>query len=395
MEIRELAAEERVKKSLPVQGYSFQASPADGDLDEKLRGDQRYYEGNVTLVAEESGVAVADASAIPMRQNVRGIVFPMAGVAGVATMPLARRRGYARALLTRLLGQMREAGHVVSVLYPFRPSFYERFGFVGLPRTRTVRFSPACVEHLLRTELPGEVTCVRIGAGYSAYRDFTLRLLAGRHGFSVLPEYRSVDLRDADDRWLAMAYSGGEPVAAVTYRITGYAGVLAADDMLTANPLGRALLLQFFGRHVDQVADVEVQVAPGELPELWTTDMAAVTQALTSFPASPAPMARVLSVTALTGMPAGKGRVTVEVTGDRYIAGRYILDGMTGLLEAARSDGSAAEATLTAAGLSALVYGVLDPEDVVVRGLGEIPHDAAVRLCRLFTRCQPYVYARF
>jgi hypothetical protein len=123
--------------------------------------------------------------------------------------------------------------------------------------------------------------------------------------------------------------------------------------------------------------------------------MAAVTEAVTSFPASPAPMARVLSVAALTGMPAGRDRVTVEVTGDPYIGGRYTLDGMTGSLEAARSDGSAVDASLTAAGLSALVYGVLDPEEVVVRGLGEIPRDAAARLRRLFTRCQPYVCARF
>lgn len=45
------------------------------------------------LVAEEDGVAVVDASAIPMRQNVRGCVYPMAGIARVATLPLARRRG--------------------------------------------------------------------------------------------------------------------------------------------------------------------------------------------------------------------------------------------------------------------------------------------------------------
>ena len=93
---------------------------------------------NVTLVAEVNGVAMADASAIPMRQNIRGNVYPMAGVAGVATLPLARRSGFARELVTALLARMRDTGHAVSALYPFRPSFYQRFGFVGLPRTRTV-----------------------------------------------------------------------------------------------------------------------------------------------------------------------------------------------------------------------------------------------------------------
>src|SRR5580692_3638195 len=103
MEIRRLTADERPEVSLPIQTYAFQASPPDDRLAERLRRNQDYYAGNLTLVAEEDGVA---------------------------TLPLARRRGYASALVTRLLDQMRDEGHVVSTLYPFRPSFYERFGYV-------------------------------------------------------------------------------------------------------------------------------------------------------------------------------------------------------------------------------------------------------------------------
>lgn len=395
MEIRQLTDDERTEVSLPIQAYAFQASPPDDRLAQRLRGNQDYYTGNVTLVAEEDGVAVADASAIPMRQNVRGCVYPMAGIAGVATLPLARRRGYARALVTRLLGQMRDEGHVVSALYPFRPSFYERFGYVGLPRTRTVTFSPECLADLLGAELPGEVTCERAGTGYPAYRDFTLKLISERHGFAVLPEYRTSALKDADDRWVVMAHADGQPVGATAYRITGFAGVLTADDMLTASPLGRALLLQFFARHIDQVREVEVQVPADEFPELWATDLAAVTQATTAFPNSAAPMARVVSLTALAGLAAGPERVVVEVTADSYIAGRYVLDGRSGSLELTAGTTAESDATLTAAGLSALVYGVLDPDDIVVRGLGDVPRDATARLRRLFPRCCPYLYARF
>ena len=42
------------------------------------------------------------------------------------------------------------------------------------------------------------------------------------------------------------------------------------------------------------------------------------------------------------------------------------------------------DARLTAAGISALIYGVLDPEDLVVRGLAGIGHDAVQRPRRLF-----------
>ncbi len=77
-----------------------------------------------------------------MRQNIRGTVLPMAGVAGVATHPLARRRGLVRTLLNQLLEEMRDDGTPVSVLYPFRTSFYARFGYVTLPQHRTAVFSP-------------------------------------------------------------------------------------------------------------------------------------------------------------------------------------------------------------------------------------------------------------
>jgi predicted N-acetyltransferase YhbS len=356
MNIRRIDPADRPTISAPVQAYAFQPSRADEKSLARRREVQRYYEGNLTLVAEVDGAAVADVSAIPMRQNVRGTVYPMAGVAGVASQPLARRRGHVRALLLELLGQMRDAGHVVSALYPFRPSFYQRFGYVGVPKARTVTFSPADLAGLLRSDLPGEVRWERIGTGYDAYRQITHRLLAERHGFAVLADYRAVQVRDADDRWLVTAMARGALAGAATYRITGHGGELLADDMLTTGPLGRALLLRFFAEHVDQVASVSADISADETPELWSTDLAAVTEARVSFPTSPAPMARILSLDALAGMPVGPGRVVVEVVDDTFIAGRYELDGRSGALQVSRSPARSAAATLTAAGLSGLVY---------------------------------------
>src|ERR1700753_1828129 len=142
MEMREIGAAERASVSLPMQAYAFQATPASDDLVNRLERRQCFYAGNLTLVAEEDGAAVAQVDGLPMRQNVRGVVYPMAGGAGLARLPRARRRGYARALLNELLGRMRDSGHAVSALYPFRASFYQRFGYVGLPAIRTIAFPP-------------------------------------------------------------------------------------------------------------------------------------------------------------------------------------------------------------------------------------------------------------
>jgi predicted acetyltransferase len=395
MEIRQLRHDERLKISLPIEAYCFQPSPATPGTINKLQTAQPYYVDHVTLVAEEDGAAVAEASAIPMLQNVRGSRYRMAGIAGVSTQPLARRRGHVRALLNELLGRLREEGYTVSALYPFRPSFYEKFGYVGVPKTRMVRFAPADLDFLLHAELDGEVTLEEVGTGFDAYREFTQRLLAQRHGFALLPEHQDARLRDTNERWLAMARVGGDVVGAITYSISGHGGELIADDLLTTSSLGRALLLQFFARHVDHVSTISMIIPPEEIPELWATDLAAVTETRISFPTSPAPMARVLSLDGLHGMPVGAGRVNIEVVEDPFLRGRYVLDGMDGALEVIRSTTISPTVTLTAAGLSGLVYGVLDPGDVVVRGLGEVPFETVSELSKLLPRLLPYFFSRF
>ncbi|MBM0231595.1 GNAT family N-acetyltransferase [Micromonospora sp. STR1_7] len=396
MTIRRVTADERLTTSFPLAAYAFESSPLGAARVEQFRDYLPYHQGNTTLVVEEDGGTLAAVSAIGMRQNLRGVVLPMAGVAGVATHPLARRQGHVRTLLHRLLDEMRDEGHPLSALYPFRPSFYARFGYVGLPKPRTATFTPADLGSLLRAELPGEVGWERIGAGYPVWRAFTERCLQHRHGFSVFPDYRAVGLRDRDEHWLLTARVDGEVTGAVTYRIDEHGGTLHGNELLATDPLARALLLQFFARHVDQVERVTVQVPPDELPELWLTDLDVHVEARVGRPGSSAPMARLLSLDALNGLPAGPGRVRVEVTGDRWLAGAHLLDGTTGTLEVvADGSGRVPTATLTAAGLSALAYGVLDPAELPLRGLGEVPTDAAAELREIFPRAVPYLFADF
>ncbi|TNH23797.1 GNAT family N-acetyltransferase [Micromonospora orduensis] len=396
MTIRRVTADDRLTTSFPLAAYAFESSPLAATRVEQFRDYLPYHQGNTTLAVEENGETLAAVSAIPMRQNLRGTVLPMAGVAGVATHPLARRQGHVRTLLHRLLDEMRDEGHALSALYPFRPSFYARFGYVGLPKPRTVTFTPADLGSLLRAELPGEMGWERIATGYPVWRAFTERCLAQRHGFAVFPDYRDAGLRDRDEHWLLTARVDGVVTGAVTYRIDEHGGTLHGNELLATDPLARALLLQFFARHVDQVERVTVQVPPDELPELWLTDLDVHVEARVGRPGSSAPMARLLSLDALRGLPAGSGRVRVELTGDRWLAGTHLLDGTTGALEVVDGDGGRAPtATLTAAGLSALAYGVLDPAELPWRGLGDVPADAAAELRGIFPRAVPYLFADF
>jgi predicted acetyltransferase len=392
MNFRQITAAERTATMFPLQAYAFMPSPWTAAEEEAYRGRMRFFETTVNLIAEEGGQTLAGVAALRMRQNVRGLVHDMAGVASVSSHPSARRRGLVRELLQRLLRQTREEGCAVSALYPFRPSFYARFGYVGIPQHRTATFAPEGLAHLLRAELPGEVERLPMSEGFAALTGIHQQLLAGRHGFAVFDEVRSAEFRE-DRAWVAVARAGGEVVGAVRYSVDRHGGDLIASHLLSTGPLGRALLLQFFARHVDQVSQVVVKLSTDDVPELWGTDLQVSTESRVANPTKNAPMARVLDVEALAGTPVGPGAITIEIPEDELIGGVWQLESAGGALTVAK--GATPSVTLSVAGFSALVYGVLDPVEVVTRGLGEIPAEAIATLSSMFPREMPYLVADF
>ncbi|MBU2662544.1 GNAT family N-acetyltransferase [Actinoplanes bogorensis] len=393
MEFRQISSAERTGKMFPLQSYAFVASPWPEEDEAAYAKRSAFFETAISMVAEEGGQALACAAALRMRQNVRGLVHDMAGVASVASHPSARRRGLVRGVLERLLRQARDEGHTVSALYPFRPSFYGRFGYVGTPRHRIATFAPEGLAHLTRMELPGEVEWLPMRDGFAAVSQLQERLLGERHGFAVYDETRAAEFRESK-RWVAVARMDGEVVGAVVYRVEAYGGDLFASDLLTTGPWGRALLLQFFGRHVDQIARVHVRVGTDEVPELWGTDFAVTTEGRVDFPTHGGAMVRVLDMAGLDGTAVGDGDVTVEIPDDELVGGRWRLVGEGGRLTVTKGTADP-RVTLSVGGFSGLLYGVLDPIEVMTRGLGQVDAAAVGALGRMFPREMPYICADF
>ena len=98
---------------------------------------------NSRAVVEVDGVHAGQATAIPFRMWMAGAEFPMGGVAGVAVAPESRRAGVARALMTEMLRMMRGRGDVVSLLYPFRHSFYRSYGYGLIGERQLFDVAPA------------------------------------------------------------------------------------------------------------------------------------------------------------------------------------------------------------------------------------------------------------
>ncbi|HEV2778740.1 MAG TPA: GNAT family N-acetyltransferase [Actinophytocola sp.] len=81
------------------------------------------------LVAELDGRPAGFLRSRDYRQFFGGRPVPMGGLASVAVDPYARGRGVASALLDRALAGLREAGQVISALYPSAPPLYRGRGW--------------------------------------------------------------------------------------------------------------------------------------------------------------------------------------------------------------------------------------------------------------------------
>ncbi len=390
--IRRIADDEALDVLYRHASYAFHPSPPLTDR-ENWMGVVRNRTDATYVGLFEDGKALAVVCSSPMTQNVRGVGYSMAGVWGVATAPAARRKGYSRMLLTRLLGEARDAGHTVSTLYPFRESFYERLGYVTFPVVRRYTFHPSALAPLLRRQLPGTASMRQLSEGLDEFDAYVVAHRSRIHGMATFdqPDPSAATRFPA---WLVLAQVEGETVGLMTYRFVGEGPVgfnMIVGRFYYHTPAGRYLLLEWIARHVDQAEEVEIWLPPFEQPETWFPDLQVRIAA-----APRAPMGRVLDVGALGGMEVGgPGRVAFRLR-DPYCPaqeGCWVFSAQDGRLAVQLAPDAALELQVQA--LSALVYGTHDPADFSLRGWGTPDSVTQDAMRTLFPSRQPYLHLAF
>jgi predicted acetyltransferase len=93
-------------------------------------------------LAERDGRTVGAFRAYALTQHMHGGEHRMMGLAAVAVDETARRRGVGAELCRHAVHVARERGDVLSVLYPFRPAFYEALGWGTTGELHAYRFRP-------------------------------------------------------------------------------------------------------------------------------------------------------------------------------------------------------------------------------------------------------------
>lgn len=407
-EIRHLRDDERPQE-LDLRTYGFEDYPAT----EGSPKDLERLEPAEIIGAFEDGRLRAAAQAYRFRFFLRGALRPMGGVAAVAAYPEARRRGLVRRVMEASLRELADEGIALSMLHPFKVSFYARLGYAPVDDSLVVEYPVTAftdyladrdAASLVTTRTSPAVSPGAAGAGsdkpgeewiraWRAYTRFADEVTVGSHGPVCL---ESVPESQVRSRWsdksivlmrdpatstieagLVMRKEGSEPDGHL--RIASY----------RARPGRLPAILRFIALHADQCARVCMHLAPmSETGRLfaWTGDVPADVQ----IQGLRRPwMVRILRVTdALHGLPVAgaDGTVVLEVE-DPILpenSGGYALRASGGLLGVEPAGAATAQIRLGIDELSALVAGAAGPPAAEAGAAGAEPTSAAGVLASWF-----------
>ena len=227
--------------------------------------------------------------------RVRGTWVPAPGLSAVASPPEHRHRGYISQLLEESLDEYRERGSVLSVLWPFKYSFYRKYGWDTCSRFSKITCEP---EHLAFTQENARGEFRRATPDDWPALDDIYRTAADRD--------LAIDRSEAF--WRHRAFEGwkkdpfvyvwedeGEPRGYVIYAVEAEddGKTFQVYDLAAADETAFRNCLRFLYYHEAQVESVSIRGPPDaelldRLPEQWAVDCEV----------SRGPMARIVDVPA-------------------------------------------------------------------------------------------------
>jgi predicted N-acetyltransferase YhbS len=135
------AGESDVRAVAELWCEAFPARRTIADRIRMLETGGRYGGLETVLVAVDAAGQLAGACKIyRLEERIAGAAMPMMGLAAVAVPENRRRQGIGARLCHEAIDAAVERGDLLSVLYPFRPSFYERLGWGLVGELHEYRF---------------------------------------------------------------------------------------------------------------------------------------------------------------------------------------------------------------------------------------------------------------
>lgn len=379
MEIRNITTKDR-KALMDLYRYAY-TEWSDQEIKEEELEEILTHE---TLGLFENGRLVSSTRIHDFQQSVRGVLKDCGGIAGVASYPEARHKGYVRQLMLAGFKEMFEQGQSVSMLDPFKPSFYAKFGYATANAPYLVK---APIKHLKHTggEDPNsewDYERLRAVDAKAALLGFIREIgPAQYHGFII---FKSIPdgmwKRRVKDSIVVFVKHKGVIQAASRYRIKAerregrWVSELTVIDMLWRTREARMKLFDFFATHQDQINDIIIHAPFETRVEHWFGD------ARLSIERKAPWMVRVIDVRkAVENLPAsGEDIVTLEISDPDcdWNNGVFTIQSEKNRLHMNKSSGKPV-VKLSIKAFSSLVYGTLSVEELEFQGELTIAEDWA------------------
>lgn len=325
-----------------------------------------------TLGLFEKGRLVSSLSVHEFQQSIRGVLKDCGGVAGIATYPEARRKGYVRELMQEGFKMMHEKGQPVSMLDPFKQSYYEQFGYVAANTAYIVQAPLKQLNIFDATQPNLDWTFERVRArnAKEEYLKFVCEIgPIHYHGYLIFKTFPDALWRQfTKESLIVFVKYKGQIQALSRYRIKGVQiegethSTMHVLDLLWRTREARDKLFFFFKQHQDQIQNIRIHAPFDTKVEHWFKDaQLKVNQARTPW------MVRIIDAkNAVQNLPgAGDDTVTIELTDANcpWNNGIFSLQSEKGRLRLTKSSGHPV-VTATIQALSALVYGTHPIEEL-------------------------------
>ncbi|MBS3794895.1 MAG: GNAT family N-acetyltransferase [Candidatus Thorarchaeota archaeon] len=353
------------------------------------------------FIAERGGESCAHVRMIPLEQNVRSRWKKMAAVSMVASAPETRRLGYVREIMLQSLRELKEEGYGVSMLYPFKDSFYASMGYVKMPPWYTLTCNP---RNIVYSKVPRDYRIDRVDSktGWKECEGIHNYIVSRTHGAAKRTRKRW----DEHKIWfrgnLVVVYGPtSDPEGYMAYKLKGYGqfgdrdevGTMNIEEMLWKNPEALKALLRFISLHEDQIIKVKMPIIPLSRNYYHWIQGINVPNVKARF----ITMARIVDVEeALNGIPvSNQGSVAIKVIDDQFEwnTQTFHITGQNGELSVEHTDDSDPDIVMSIGSLTALLYGSLSCKELFQ--LGMLKERAPDILDDWFPKIQPWLIEHF
>ncbi|WP_307221311.1 GNAT family N-acetyltransferase [Paenibacillus tundrae] len=281
MEFRKLTAD-AFEECMALSEYAFQFVMKEEQREKR----QKQFEKHNVWGVYDDGSLGAKLHLIPFQTYIHGRSFDMGGIAGVATWPEYRRKGWVAGLLKHILEEMNRNKQSISFLHPFAFAFYRKYGWETYIEYKKYKVP---ISHLpAKKQTPGVLRRGNpdldvLKSVYNAYAE----------------RYNGMLVRD-DAWWKDSVLTEGTSQKAVYYDEAGQAqGYIlyevkerkfAIDEIIHLNEEARQALWTFIANHDSMIEEVTLQ-APASDTLAYQLDNPRIQQEII-----PYFMARIVSV---------------------------------------------------------------------------------------------------